>query len=199
MPDIYHKLDVLYDLLVDNIQTFEEELIDLIAHPKQITNTNKFASLLSSLKNSHFIEPLLLQISLSQKGDNWLTDFLYAVINLLDESSVDDEFDTPENLIIKLEIWIFNNSGELSWKAANLLKFLESESAERIQLKKLEERDDFYLTYVECILGLLRYNKGKHMALVMQIAEDETRDQELREFCKNIINRSSSDQISMHD
>ncbi len=182
MTDINQKLEILYDLLVDNFGTLETELKDLISKPEKIKNTNKVASLLSDLKNSTFINPLLVTISLSDKGDAWLADFLYAVINLLDESSVNDEFDIPQNLIDKLQIWVLDNTGEIAWKAATLLKFCESELAEKIQLKKLEERGDFFLTYAECILGLLRYDKDKHIGLVRQIACDETRDPKLREF-----------------
>lgn len=185
MTDIDQKLEILYDLLVDNFETLETELKDLISKPDKIKNTNKFASLISDLKNSTFINPLLVTISLSDKGDAWLADFLYAVINLLDESSVNDEFDIPQNLIDKLQIWVLDNTGEIAWKAASLLKFYESEMSEKIQLKKLEERGDFFLTYAECILGLLRYDKDKHIGLVRQIASDETRDPKLREFADN--------------
>lgn len=187
MADINHKLNTLYDLLVDNFSILKSELIDIIAQPNKIDNTNKFASLLSELKNSDFISPLLLQINLADRNDFWLTDYLYTAINLLEESSFDDEFDVPENFIFKLESWIINNTGELSWKAANLLKYLESESAEKIQLKKLEEHGDFFLTYAECILGLLRYNKSKYIDMVKEIAADKTRDDKLREFCKDLI------------
>jgi hypothetical protein len=192
MIDINQKLDILYDLLVDNKGMLESELIGLIAQPAKIADTNKFASLLSELKNSKFIDSLILQLSLSEKGEPWLTDFLYATINLLDECSEDDEFDVPDTLISKLESWIINtnNKGELAWKAANLLKYFQSESAERIQLKKLEERGDFFLTYVECILGLLRYDRTKYIELVKQIAADDTRDKDLREACLDIINNN---------
>lgn len=187
MAEINHKLNTLYDVLVDNFATLKSELIVLIAQPNKIENTNKFASLLSELKNAAFIAPLLLQISLADEKDAWLTDYLYAAINLLEESSVDDEFDVPRNFISRLEEWIINNKGELAWKAANLLKYMESESAEKIQLKKLEERGSFFLTYVECILGLMRYHEEKYMHLVEQIAGDETRDDQLRDFCRGII------------
>ena len=99
MTDTDQKLEILYDLLVDNFETLEAELKDLISEPDKIKDTNKFASLLSDLKNSTFINPLLLTISLSDKGDVWLSDFLYAAINLLNERSVNDEFEIPENLI----------------------------------------------------------------------------------------------------
>ena len=145
MTDIDQKLEILYDLLVDNFGTLETELKDLISKPDKIKNTNKFASLLSDLKNSTFINPLLVTISLSDKGDAWLADFLYAVINLLDESSVNDEFDIPQNLIDKLQIWVLDNTGEIAWKAANLLKFYESESAEKIQVKKIRRTWRFLL------------------------------------------------------
>jgi site-specific DNA-adenine methylase len=188
MTNINEKLVILYDLLVDNFATLEAELKDLISTPDKIENTNRFASFLTNLNKSTFIDPLLLAISLSEKGDPWLTDFLYAAINLLDENSADDEFEIPENLIGKLQVWVIDNKGELAWKAANLLKYYDSESAEEIQLKKLEERDDFFLTYAECILGLLRYNKDKHWELVRQISTDETRDEELRVFAEDVIN-----------
>lgn len=185
MTDTNQKLEILYDLLVDNFGPLETGLKDLISTPEKIKNTNKFASLLCAFKNSTFINPLLSTISLSDKNDPWLNDFLYAVINLLDGSSVNDEFDIPENLIDKLEVWVLDNTGEIAWKAASLLKFYESESTEKIQLKKLEERGDFFLTYAECILGLLRYDKEKHILLIRQIANDETRDQKLREFAED--------------
>lgn len=187
MTEINQKLKTLYDLLIDNFTTLEIELKELIANPDRIRDTNKFASLLSDLKNSTFIDPLLSKISLSNKGDFWLTDFLYAVINLLEESSTNEAFDIPPQLIDKLRTWILDNEGELAWKAANLLKFYESEAAEKIQLKKLEERGDFFLTYIECILGLLRFDKDKHMELVRQISTDETRDEMLREFANDVI------------
>lgn len=181
------KLEILYDLFVDNWATLETEIKVLIANPDKINDTNKFASLLSDLKKTVFIDPLLLKISLSERGDFWLLDFLYAVINLLDESSVNDEFDIPTNLINKLNTWVLDNKGELAWKAAMLLKFYESETAEQIQLKKLEQKESFFLIHVECILGLLRYDKDKHLDLVRQIANDNTRDEKLREFANDII------------
>lgn len=187
MTDIDQKLEILYDLLVDNFEILESELKDLISKPNRIKDTNKFASLLSDLKNTTFINPLLLTISLSDKEDTWLTDFLYVVINLLDESSINDEFDIPKNLIDKLKGWILDNKGETAWKAAKLLKFYESEKAEEIQLEKLKERGDFFLTYVECILGLLRYDTDKHIGLVEQLAKDETVDEELRKFCNDTL------------
>ena len=185
--DIEQKLEILYDILVDNSETLEFELMDLISNPEKIKNTNKFASLLSDLKNTNLVEALLLKISESNKGDFWLNDFLYAAINLLEESNINDEFETPLFLLDKLKIWILEESGELAWKAATILKFYETESAEQIQLKKLEERGDFFLTYAECILGLIHYDTDKHWELVKKISTDKTHDKELREFCEDII------------
>lgn len=187
MTSIHQKLDFLYDCLVDNLNSLELELTALIAHPNQIANTNKFASLLSELKNPTFIEPLLFSISNSEKEDPWLTDFLYAVVNLLEESSVSETFSIPPLLIKKLEDWILHNQGELAWKAASLLKFYESPQAEKIQLKKLEGKKDFFLTYAECILGLLRYDKNKHWKLIEQLSVDTTRDENLRKFAKQAL------------
>ena len=62
-------------------------------------------------------------------------------------------------------------------------------------MKKLEQRGDFFLTYVECILGLLRFNEGKYIGFIKQVADDNTREKKLREFCKELIdNRNKTDQ-----
>lgn len=111
---INEKLEVLYDLLVDNFTEFEKELIWLIANPEKITNTNKFASLLSGLKMPTFISPLLNKISDAEKADSWLSDFLYTAINLLDDMSTDIAIETPENLVEKLGDWMLENKGELA-------------------------------------------------------------------------------------
>jgi len=187
MRDINEKLDILYDFLVDNYSTLKAELVDLIRNPSRIENSNKFSSLLSDLKDSSYIEPLLAQINLAENNDPWLTDFLYALIELLDESSVNDEFAMPKGLINKLENWILDNTGELPWKAATLLKFYDSDQAAAIQLKKLDQ-EDFFLTHIECVLGLVRRNKAKYIELVGQIAKDQKRDEGLRNFCEEIIN-----------
>ncbi len=187
MTDIEQKIDTLYDLLIDNFGTLEAELKDLISNPEKIKDTNKFADLISELKNSTFINPLLQTICVSKNNDPWLTDFLYATINLLEECSVNDEFEIPESLIFKLNDWILNNKNELSWKASSLLKFYESESAEKIQLQKLEERGDFFMTYVECLEGLLRFNEAKYIELANQISNDDTRDKKLIEYCEEVI------------
>lgn len=187
MPDINDKLTTLYEILIDNSETFEQEIIDLISEPNKINSFNSFASLMVLLKNARFIEPLLLQISRAEKGDVWLCEFLYAASGLLGELPEDEDFDTPKNLVSKLGSWIINYTGELAWMAASLLKFSPGKSAEKIQLQKLEERGDFFLTYVECISGLLRYHKSKYLPLVKQIAADETRDIKLREFCQDLI------------
>ena len=121
MADINQKLNFLYDALVDNKSALIIELTPLILEPSQIENTNKFASLLTELKSTDLINPLFKTISLSKKGDPWLADFLYAAINVLEDASDDVGYDVPKNLISNLEDWILNYTGEISWKAANLL------------------------------------------------------------------------------
>ena len=189
MTGIEQKLDALYEILVDDFDTFKAELKELIADPERIEDTHKFAILLDKLKDPTFLEPLVLKISLSDKDDPWLRDYLYAAICLAEVSSEDYDFDLLPRLLDKLAEWIFNDRGELAWKAADLLKFCESETAEQIQLKKLEDRDDFFLIHVACVLGLLRYNEDKYWNLVVEMSTDETRDKKLREFAKEMIER----------
>jgi hypothetical protein len=183
MTEINKSLDTLYDILVDNYEDFENKVKELIVIPEQIRDTNKFTWLLSQFINKpSFIEPFLLTINKGNKGDKWLNDYLFGVVNLLDNVSDDEEFEIPEGLIDKLRVWLLENKGELSWKAATLLKYFESQTVEQMQLTKLQERGDFFLTYVECILGLLRYDREKHIELVKEISLDQTRDPKLIEF-----------------
>lgn len=187
MSEINIKLEMLYDCFIDKKSDFVKEVNFLISNPEKVENTNKFTSLLAELRDPCFIEPLLFKISNSNLEDLWLTDYMYAAIELLSESSVNDEFATPKNLINKLQNWILGHTGEISWKSANLLKYYESEKVEKIFLKKLEDNDDFFLTYCECISGLLRYDKQKHWGLIKEISNDETRDENLREYIIDII------------
>jgi hypothetical protein len=183
---IDQKLDILYDLLVSNYGDLTRDLSYLIANPQEIANTNFFASLLTKLNDMDFINLLLIQINNSQKGDPWLSDFLYSVNNLLAEASSEEDFDIPDGLIDKLEVWILNYDGQLPWYAATLLKFYDSEKADNIRLQKLNQ-EDFFLTHVECIIGLLRHDKEKYIDLVRSIAIDEGRDIDLREFCSELL------------
>ena len=183
MTEFNKSLDTLYGILVDNYEDFENKVKELILTPKQIPDTNKFTWLLSQFINKpSFIDPFLLTINKGNKGDKWLNDYLFGVVNLIDKVSSDEEFEIPEGLIDKLRVWLLDNKGELSWKAAMLLKYFESQKVEEIQLTKLQERGDFFLTYVECILGLLRYDREKHIELVKEISLDQTRDSKLIEF-----------------
>jgi hypothetical protein len=187
--EVNQKLEVLYESMIDNFDDLKSSLKTLIANPEKIKNTNKFASLIRDLNEPALIEPLLYSISGASKGDAWLCDFLYAAISLLDDANEEDEFETPEILVDKLSIWVLESTGELAWKAAGLLKFSYSERAKKIQLKKLEQYGDFFLTYVECILGLIWCDPSKYMDLVRLIAEDTARDEKLREFCYGIIEK----------
>jgi hypothetical protein len=183
MTEINKSLDTLYNILVDNYDEFESKVKKLILIPEQIPDTNKFTWLLSQFINKpSFIAPFLLTINKGNKEDKWLNDYLFGVINLIDNISSDEEFEIPEGLIDKLSDWLLDNKGELSWKSAMLLKYFESQTVEEILLTKLQERGDFFLTYVECILGLLRYDREKHIGLVKQISLDKTRDPKLIEF-----------------
>jgi hypothetical protein len=183
MTEIDKSLEALYDILVDNYEAFENKVKELILVPEQIPDTNKFTWLLSQFINKpYFITSFLATINKSNKGDRWLNDYLFGVVNLIDNASGDEEFEIPDGLIDKLKIWLLDNNGELSWKAATLLKYFESHAVEQIQLTKLQERGDFFLTYAECILGLLRYDRKKHIEFVKEISLDETRDPKLIEF-----------------
>jgi len=186
--NIHQKLDSLYQLLIDDFDTLKTEILELIPQPEQIKDTRKFSILLSDLKNDIFFMPLQEKLILSNKGDSWLLDYLYAATNLLSETS--KEFSLLDGLTDKLEDWVLNGSDELAFYATGLLQYLETKQAEQIQLKKLEHRNVFFLIHVNCLLGLLQYDKEKHIHLLNDIVQDETRNKDLKEFCQKYLDQN---------
>ena len=100
MTEISKSLDALYDILVDNYEDFENKFKELIVVPEQIPDTNKFTWLLSQFINKpSFIEPFLYTINNGNKGDKWLNDYLFGVVNLIDKVSGDEEFEYQQGLL----------------------------------------------------------------------------------------------------
>lgn len=187
MGDINQKLPLLYDYLVDNYSVLKTELIDLIYHPERIDNTNKFASLLAELNSPDFVKPLLLNINNATNNNAWRSDFMYAAIEIIDNT--DDDFEFPEGLTDKLIYWLLNNTGELAWKAASLLKYNQEEKANEARMTKLQSNDSFFLVYVECILGLLQSNGNDSLHIIKQISNEPGRHIELVEFCEEVLEK----------
>jgi len=60
MTDINKKLEVLYDILIDDLEAFENDLKELILMPQQIADTNKLTWLISEFINKPvFIKPFI--------------------------------------------------------------------------------------------------------------------------------------------
>lgn len=186
MNDIKSDLDQLYNILIDNFDRFDQDLKVLIANPEEVSDTNKFTWLISRFINrSELIDPFLSTIAESDGKAKWLNDYIFAAVELIDNASEDLEFTIPEGLIERLRNWLLHSKGELSWKSATLLKYFDGTVVEAAQIEKLKERGDFFLTYVECIIGLLRNDRQNHLPLVKEISDDATRDEKLREFAKD--------------
>jgi hypothetical protein len=186
------KLSLLYEWFVDDFDSLKADFLSLIESPETVSDTHKFSLVLAEIKRTEFLRPVLSQISKAEKTDSWLSDYLYAAICLSEETSEDEEVDLPDNLVRNLSSWLLKTQGELAWKSATLLKFIDSNLAEEAQLQKLKQYGDFFLTYVECILGLLRFNKDKYGYLIQQIAGDKNRDEELRLFAQEVLEKRYS-------
>ncbi len=177
------NLEILYSLLIENRSSFKNEITEIINNSLEIYNTNHFTDILSELKIEDFIEPLLHQINICKGDEGWLKDYLYAAINLIEQSIGD--FHSPDGLVIKLGEWLLKHDNELSWKSAELLKFSESEKAEGYLIKKFKEKDAFVLTRVACLIGLGRHNYNKYQKLIEESLTDQ-RD-EVKEAGQRLI------------
>lgn len=68
-------LGFLTNVIVGPRRKFVETLVELIRQPDSIEDTNRFASLLKSLSEKDFIEPLIETISLDKLGKCiWLSE-----------------------------------------------------------------------------------------------------------------------------
>ena len=58
-------------------------------------------------------------------------------------------------------------------------------------LQKIMANDDFHLTFISCMWGLLGINRKKYSLLIAQLAEDETYSLEFREVCRTWMQKEA--------
>lgn len=194
MTKIEEKIELLFNYYQNGLEISETSLLDLldsiplIDKNEEVTNIFCFEVLIHEIRTMpRIITPLLQAISLSDKDNTFFMYLIYASIFWLENYSENYEFNIPEKLVVRLGVWLLEGFGEITYVSAKLLNFFKLEAVEEMLLKKMGSYDDYYGTYIECLSGLLYYNKDKYFPLVKQIAKDERRNIFLREFCDEII------------
>lgn len=160
-------------------------LVVVIQHPEQVDDTNKFASLLADIGDERFIQALIEKVASGVPGkDSWLADYMYALIELLNES--DDYYQVDESFAHLLGDWLLNTQGgEISWKAGDILSEVECPACKEYLLKGAADTSLFHLTRISCIGGIVNHFREDARSLLQSLEGDSR--QEVREACQSAM------------
>ncbi|WPD24453.1 MAG: hypothetical protein SD837_07780 [Candidatus Electrothrix scaldis] len=149
------SLELIEDIIIDTPDELIIKLQYLINHPEKITNTNRFASLLSDLYSEEFIVPLIQKIKRAVPGETtWLGDYMYALGNCLDE--LEEPYIPDENFVHLMGDWLLNTSGgEISWKASIILSDLKHPQCAPYYEQDTLSKELFHQTRIACLRGLV--------------------------------------------
>lgn len=156
-------------------------LLAIIHRPERINDTNGFAGLLADIGDESFIQVLIDKISGGVPGrDSWLADYMYALIELLHET--DDYHPVDESFAHLLGGWLLNTqSGEISWKAGDILSEVECQASRDYLLKGAADTSLFHQTRISCIRGIINHFREDARSLLQGLEDDSS--QEVREAC----------------
>lgn len=160
-------------------------LLAIIHRPERINNTTEFASLVADVGDERYIEALIEKVASGVPGeDSWLADYMYALIELLNES--DDSYQVDESFAHLLGDWLLNTQGgEISWKAGDILSEVECQASKEYLLKGAADTSLFHLTRISCIGGIVNHFREDARSLLQGI-EDDSRG-EVREACQSAM------------
>ncbi len=166
-------------------QELSASLITIIHCPDRINDTNKFASLLADINDERFIQVLIDKVTSGVPGeDSWLANYMYALIELLNET--EDYYQVDESFAQLLGDWLLNTrGGEISWKAGDILSVVECPASKEYLLKGAADTSLFHLTRISCVRGIVNQYREDAMALLRSLAEDPNLD--VREACKDAM------------
>ncbi len=148
-------LDLLYDILVETDPELKNKISDLILNPERIENSNKFSEILVSFSHSEFIEPLRKMIIDSKyPEDKWLSDYLFALSEILDNNQI--LLDADNKFVEKIGNLIFETGdGGVSMMASGLLGNLKNELTIGYLKRAISDRSLFHVMRSSCVSGLV--------------------------------------------
>jgi hypothetical protein len=148
-------IDLLFDIVVETDSELNKKLADLILKPERIKNYIKFSEILVSFSHPEFIEPLKKMVGKSSyPEDKWLSDYLFALSNILDNNEV--LFEADNKFAEKIASLIFDTgSGEVSMMASGVLGHIKNELTIGYLKRAISDRDLFHVMRSSCVSGLV--------------------------------------------
>ncbi len=183
---VNESLKFLEDIIVDTPDELIAQLTNLISLPHKISDTNRFASLISDLPSKQYTAPLIHEISKSVVGEtSWLADYMYALGDILDE--YDEQYVPEDDFVDLLGGWLLNTGGgEISWKSAIILAQFNHPKCLSYYEQGAKLQELFFLSRIECLKGLVNECGAEYMQLYQELLNDPK--EEIKEAAEDAIN-----------
>jgi hypothetical protein len=179
------SLKLIEDIVIDTPEALVTKLQLLISCPEKISDTNKFASLLSDLYSEQYIGPLIQEITNSvQSKTTWLSDYMYALGNCLEE--LEEPYRPEESFVHLMGDWLLNTGGgEISWKSSIILANLEHPQCAVYYERGVLSEELFHQARIECLKGLVNEFGLSKIEVYQRLLDDK--QQEVRDTAQSAI------------
>ena len=165
-------IDLLCDIVVETDSELTKKLSDLILKPERVGNPVKFSEILVSFSHSEFIEPLKKMINESNyPKDKWLSDYLFALSEILDNSEI--LFEADNIFVEKVGSLVFESGGgEVSMMASALLANIKNEHTREYLRKGVMDKNLFEVTRSFCVNGLVNQYGEEEREFIQSFSDD---------------------------
>jgi hypothetical protein len=167
-------LELLFTIAGGKDDDLVKALVEIIANPGEIDETALVAMLIEQMPFEEFIEPLTKVIQTADPKDTpYLIDYLQALASVLEELEETDAgpaFD--EQFVHLLGTWLFDAEGELSWKAATVISYIQHPACHDYLTKAVKDQSLFYMARQDCLRGLVNQYAEKELELYKELTKD---------------------------
>lgn len=189
-------IDLLFDIVVETDSELNKKLSDLILKPDRVQNPVKFSEILISFGSTEFIEPLKKMIKESKHPeDTWLSDYLFALTNILDNNEVLIEADNK--FVEKIASLIFDNGGgEVSMMASGVLGHIKNELTIGYLKRAISDKDLFHVMRSSCVSGLVNQFGESERSFLQDFIDDP--EEEFRNHINEAIEYLNNNTNNKH-
>ena len=186
-------IDLLYEIVVETAPELNNKLSDLILKPERVGNPVKFSEILVSFSHSEFIEPLKRTIIESKyPEDKWLSDYLFALSEILDNNQI--FLDADNNFVEKIRSLIFEtDGGEVSMMASGILGYLKNELTIGYLKRAISDSSLFHVMRSSCVSGLVNQFGESEIVFLQSFIDDP--EEEFRNHIKEAIGHLNKKRI----
>lgn len=179
-------LKYLYDIFISGNSKLNREIIRLIDKPVLVKNYNQFSSVIAKVGSPKFILPLIKKIKSADEKSLWLSDYFYALSELIGSSEEDITID--EKFVHQIGRYIVDpqiskSKSDLSFNAACVMSQIDHPACEKYLSEVIQNQEVFILTRIECLNSYERNFAKNNLPFLKNVVSKENN----KEF-KNLLN-----------